>query len=504
MRKNSVIINTLSLLLSTLFLNSTVFAGDIEWSGLYRIEGYQIRNSELRGSDQDGTPAHPGKKELAYGLSHLVLRPKINAGDGLTIYGQFDVFNQAKSPNNQMGQIWGNGVANTNSAESNTVSSTQSAEAISVSQLYLTLSQEFGQFIAGRVPLHFGLGMTHNAGRGLFDHFYDTRDLVGYKLIVGNLTFLPMIGKPSGGTINHSDNLDDYMIQVQYENPETDIEMGVFYQWRKGGPQSADAPVGVGSAPGQVLGGPGATNANTTPCTMPNGCSSAVNTKTVNVYVLKDTERFRLGMEASFMSGDSGVMYPTTGGGDKVTWGGFGIAAEFEYRPEASKWKWGLKAGSASGDDPNTPAKFEGYTFNRNYDIAMLMFNHPLGQADILRTGMVTGSVYDPGTSNINQADVEAISNAIYAAPVGKYAFSERWSLDNSLITGWLSTNPMPNQVSKSLGYEWDTSLNFTPRKGISWITQMGLLFPGAAWKGDGRYENGFAYGFETKAAISF
>ena len=48
MRKNSVIFTTLGLLFSTLFLNSLVNAGDIEWSGLYRVEAYQITNSELR------------------------------------------------------------------------------------------------------------------------------------------------------------------------------------------------------------------------------------------------------------------------------------------------------------------------------------------------------------------------------------------------------------------------------------------------------------------------
>src|SRR5665213_2572788 len=102
MRKNSVIFTTLSLLLSTLFVNSLANAGDIEWSGLYRIEGYSIDNSDLKSSQ---------KKQLGYGLSHLELRPKITAGDGITIYGQFDVFNQSgDNSNSQMGAFWGDGV----------------------------------------------------------------------------------------------------------------------------------------------------------------------------------------------------------------------------------------------------------------------------------------------------------------------------------------------------------------------------------------------------------
>lgn len=480
MRKSAMIFTTL------IALSLPSAHADIEWSGIYRIEGNAIHNSELNDKSRD----------LGYGLHHLVLRPKIVAGDGLTIQGQFNIMNSAAYPNSQMGQAWGSGVntgttptVDNSGPNSNAVSDTQRAETIAVSQLYLTLNHEFGQLIVGRAPLHFGLGMTHNAGRGLFDHWYDTRDLVGYKFIVGNLYFLPMIGKVNEGFLHRTDDMTDFMIQMQYENPDTEIEMGVFYQMRKGGDQSADAPTPATASPG-VLGGVGALT------------DAEIDARTVNLYALKDTERFRLGLEASFQSGETGVR---TSGGEKVTYDAFGIAAEFEHRLENSKWRYGLKAGTASGDDPSTDAKFEGFIFDRNYDVGFLMFNHPLGQTDFLRTGLVTGVVRDAGTNAVNTSDTEAISNVIYAAPVLKYAFNDRWSLDNTVVTGFLGTNPIAGRsVAKDLGYEWDISVNFTPRKGVTWVNQAGLLFPGKAWKGDGLYDSSFNYGFTTKAAISF
>lgn len=487
MRKNANVFKAVSVLLfSNLFFISDGFA-DIEWSGVYRIEANAIHNSDL-GSK---------KRDLDYGLHHLVLRPKIVAGDGLTIFGQFDVLNSAAYPNSQMGQVWGSGVntaaqspsADTTGPGSNVVSKTQKAETIEVSQLYLTYNHEFGQLIAGRAPLHFGLGMTHNAGRGLFDHWYDTRDMVGYKFIVGNLYFLPMVGRVNEGALNRSDDLTDYMIQMQYENPENDIEMGIFYQMRKGGDQASDAPTPATGTAGP-LGGAAAVN------------SGEIDARTVSVYALKDTERWRAGLEASFQSGETGVLVAP--GGEKVTYDGFGIAAEFEYRPEGSRWKWGLKAGDATGDDPKTDGKFEGFIFNRNYDVAFLMFNHPLGSADFLRTGLVTGNTRD-ASGSVNTSDVEAISNVLYVSPTVKYAFSDRWSLDNTITTGWLGTNPLTTgSVSKDLGYEWDISVNFQPRKGVMWVNQAGLLFPGSAWEGDGLYDSSFSFGFTTKAAISF
>lgn len=488
MQKKSFLFITLSFLTAALYTTSA--QADIEWSGVYRFEGNFVKNSELGGRG----------RELSYGLHHLVLRPKIIAGDGLTIYGQFNLLNSAGYPNSQVGQIWGSGVrtvaadATTSAVDSNSLSQTQAAESLQVSQLYLTFSQEYGQLIVGRAPLHFGLGMTHNAGRGLFDHWYDTRDLVGYKFIVGNLWLMPMMGKLSEGNVNNSDDVNDYMIQLQYENPDSDMELGVFYQARRAGNQGSDGPTpaaGPGTLEGAVLGGAGATN------------TGEVNMKQTSLYALKDKPTLRLGLEATFQSGQSGVL---TSGGDNVSYSGFGLAGELEYRPEGSRWKWGLRAGTASGDDPATNAEFEGFIFDRNYDVAMLMFNRPLGQDDFLRTRLLTGEVRDNEIArNVNQVDVEAISNVTYISPTVRYALGERWSLDNTLTTGFLGTQPLAGKsVDKNLGFEWDLSLAYSPRKGVTWVNQAGFLFPGSAWKGEGQYESSFAMGLTTKAAISF
>lgn len=485
MRNSPVFFGTLVAFLSFLFCNSKVFAGDIEWSGNYRIEGNQINNSEMRGSN---------KRELGYGLSHFVLRPKIVAGDGFTIFGQFDMFNSSTEANSQMGQVFGSGIGTgvqpaTGPATSNSLSRTQKAESLEISQLYLTYNHEYGQLIAGRAPLQFGLGMTYNAGRGLFDHWYDTRDLVGYKFVVGNLYFLPMLGKPAESNVGTTDDVDDYMIQVQYENPDTDLEMGVFYRLRKGGDQASDAPVfGAGE-----MGGVGADN------------MTSINSKIVNLYALRDAPTFRAGLEASFMSGENGLR---TAGGEKVTWSGFGIAGEFEYRPDASSWKWGLKAGTATGDDPATDAKFEGFTFNRNYDVAMLLFNHVLGAEDYFRTrSTLTGATRDTN-GNIVRGDVEALSNVLYVAPAARYGINEKWMLENRLVAGWLGNNPIAGKtISKDIGYEWDINLTFTPRKGVQWINEFGLLLPGSMWKGSSTATDNDTkpvYGMTTKAAISF
>lgn len=463
-------------------------AVDLDWSGLYRVEGTFIKNSELEGG-----------REKAYGLHHLILKPKIVAADGLIIHSRFDIFNIAdpNDPiynNSQMGQVFGHGVGGTvtaptqpTSANSNSFSRNQKAETLEVTQLYLTWDQEFGSLIVGRAPVQFGLGMTYSAGGGLFDHWYDTRDLVGYKIVMGNLYLLPMYAKVSEGALNRGvDDMNEYLIQAQYDNPETDISMGVMYQVRTS--SAGDGPVALAPTDPPLIGGTNATNA------------APVNMSWVNIYALKDTERFRVGLEASFQSGKTGVV---TASDDKVSLEGFGVAGEFEYRPDQSRWKYGLKAGIATGDDPGTDNKYEGYIFSRNYDVAFLLFNHPFGQDDFSRTYLVGGN---PRSGRVETADTNAISNITYASIYADYKWTDRFTVIGSLTSGWFSEKASTaiGSQKKDAGYETDFTLRFSPKAGVVWDNQVGLLFPGSAFKGGGAYEAGFAYGFGTRAAISF
>ena len=470
---------------------------DIEWSGVYRVEAYNIKNSQLDSRN----------KSKDYALHHLTLRPKIVAGDGFTIFGQFELLNQKGYANSQLGSYFGSGphqdptAASTGADDSNVLTRNQAAGSIRVSNLYLTYSHEYGQLIVGRVPLQFGLGVTYSAGRNIFDHWYSTDDLVGYKFIFGNMWVLPMVGRASEGFAQKSDDLKDYMVQFQYENPETDLEIGVFYQWRDGGNQASDGPVSTEDH--GLFGG------------KDGKASGKVTVRTANIYVAKDTPRYRIGFEGSYQTGETGVV-TGNGLGDNVTMAGFALAAEFDYRPRETKWNFGLRAGVASGDDPDTDAKYEGYAFNRNYDVAMLMFNHPLGKYDVLRSGPYRGNVYEPqatadGASRVNAApDVEVIDNALYLAPKAKYNFNEHWGIDGTLVAAWVAQNPwVGSDPGKGLGYEVDVSLTYSPRKGVMWINQAGLLLPGNAWTGnpdttqDG-YQNKASYGLATRAAISF
>lgn len=469
------------------------YGADIEWSGVYRVEGFSQYKPDLADGDRG----------LDYGMQHLILRPKIVASDGFTIRSQFDVFNNAAYPNSHLGQYWGTGPRDgtgtnqnsTHSADQSNVFSEQGAAGtINVSQLYLTWDHEFGSLIVGRVPLQFGLGMTYSAGMGLFDHFYNTLDMIGYKLVFGNIFVEPMIGKSSGGAINRNDDVRDYLIQAHYESPEDGIELGAMYHLRQTGDQGSDGPMTDASG-NQILGAAG-------------GALTSASIQNINLYALKDTPVWHLGAEFGLQSGKAGILNAND---DHVTLSGFGLALEAEYHPDDSRWKWGLKTGYATGDDPSSTGNYEGYIFNRNYDVAFLLFNHPLGQYDVFRTRMIGGGGGQPNytgaaTSNeIGAPDVDAISNVLYIAPYGVWQFSDHWNMKGVLATGFLNVDPSAKGAGKNVGYEFDYSINFTPKKGIAWENAVGLLVPGKAFAGGSNdFATGATFGFQTRAAISF
>jgi len=479
-------------LIGTLCFGSFAFAGDLEWNGLYRIEGYSIDNPGLSSSDQ---------RAKQYGLHHLILRPRIVAGDGIYIRGQFHILNAENSETfrggPQLGSVWGNGLGGTNptdASNSSALSRTQQEEFLSVSQFYLTMNQEFGSLIVGRAPLEFGLGMAYNAGQDLFDHFYVARDLVGYKVVMGNFYFTPMYAKISEGGLAAADDVTEMILQVQYENPETQTAMGVMYNDR-GSSSGSDTPT---ADPNSGIGAP-----------FEGGTATELNLKTLSLYYRKAWEGGRLGFEMANLTGDYGV--------SGIEANGFGAVIEYESNPIGKKMNWGIKAGWASGDDPRTANEYEGFAFDQNYDLGILMFNHALGRNNLLKTQTLGTRFGDRrgGTntvdSTIQDADIEAVSNAYFVAPKVTYKWRDRWNIEGLLVAGWLAQADIQNipqgtntTVDKALGYELDLSLVFKPNERFVWENTLALLSPGAAFEFGGAVDTAMAYGIVSRAAISF
>jgi len=468
-----------SLVLST----SSASALSIDWSGNYRFEYTEV----------DRTSVGDPKLRKAYVLNHLSLSPKIIAADGVNIVGKLEFLPNDQYPDSQVGQTFGKGPTARAAGGSSTKDDSAVAgdhhgsSNLKVSQLYLNINQEYGSFVAGRAPLEFGMGITHNAGNGLFDHWGDTRDMVSYKFIIGNFSFQPMLAKVYDYSVAQGREAQDLIWDVQYNNPETESAIGLMHQTRNASKEANDAPFAAYGA---------------------TSVADRWNTQTVSLFLSRGFEDVKFKVEAGFESGPTGLVRAN---GEEMKLNGYGIALDVELPQPQSKVHWNFRAGMASGDNPDT-TNYEGFHFDRNYDIAFLLFNHPLGQYDLLRSFVQRGpdrlnNVATPYATD-EALDDETISNAVYVSPRAVYNISDKWDWTNTITWAQLQTNPVGGgvDVSKDLGFEWDTGLVFKPHERITWVNEFGFLFPGAAWSGSPgqNFGKAFTYGFSSKAAISF
>jgi hypothetical protein len=474
----------------------TAHGADLKWSGQYRAEGIFLKNMTL--SNASGV-------ENSYILHHLVLSPEIIPTDGIKIKARFDIFNNALG-NNQIGQILGNYTGNNASTGGQAqppavLTHNQQDESIIATELNMTWANEFSALVVGRVPFEFGLGMVYNPGRGAFDHYFSHKDLVAYKLTLGsNLTVMPAYGKvresvlgPFASSNTSEDDINDYIILIDYNNPESDLSMGFLLDARVA-PLNPNSPTRGNDFLASYLGGGAA-------------LYDGFQAYNMNFYAAKKYEKLNFGFELGFLNGYTGVK---TAALERVELSGFGVAGELGYK--MGNLTLDLKAGMAGGDDPDTP-NFEGFFFSPNYDVAMMMFNYTLGQYDVTRSTLAgTRSAQNSSNTSIQALsglDSEVISNAIYFSPGISYALGERYDLLARFTYATLSKAPVSTTlgtVGNSLGFETDLGLNYHPNDKFTWRTEIGLLFPGSAWRGTAvnNYPSDFAYGVTSKAAINF
>ncbi len=452
-------------------------AAVLDFEALYRLEWMQIDRPTL------GTPA----SSKSYGLHSLSLYPKLIASDGIEIRSKLDFFSSQEDDykQSQLGTMWGQGFSSpaASNAKSNALSRGKDPVPAVVSQLYLQAQQEYGTFYAGRMPLNFGLGITFNDGKGPFDHWSTVFDLIGYKFYIGNVQVFPAISRQSNQDFSVGNSVQDQMILFQYDNKDSGSLLGILYDERKAAASSTanDLPTGA-----DTFGGAGATG------------GGALSVKTTSFILGRSWDEFRFRIETAIQSGDLGVQ---NANGEAIRINGYGIASEFEFGKPDDKNLWKLRLGAASGDDPNTK-DFEGFAFHRNYDIALMMFNHRLGQKDFFRTNYLKNTARTAG----NSLDDEAISNAFYISPKLTTKWKDNMDVVQTLTYAQLLANSTgSNNLQKDLGYEYDFELVYRPRKNVQWSNEVGFLLPGQAYQdGDSRLTAGFAFGFTSRAAFSF
>lgn len=475
------IIFPLTLFFILLSFATQAFAYDFYWSGNYSAQGNYFANVDL-GNSSDG--------DKSYVNHHLFLQPEVILFSGLSVKGGLDIINGGSAgvpPSQRIGHILGGGLA-PNSSTYNPDQpyaflnrQLQRNRSLNINEAYLEYSHINGELLVGRFPLHFGFGAFYNEGHQAFDHWFTNRDGVAYNFSFGNLHFKPMVSFLTDSLDTSGGRVLEYGLEFHFKVEDTGLDLGVMLLQRS---VSAEANAAA-SVDGVV--------------------SGSADPLFMSLFYKRQAKNYYYGFEGFVQSGDVG----TNASGNSVSLKGLGIAAEGQF--SLKQWDILAKAGYANGNDVTNEGSYSGVSFHRNYNLGLILFNHPLGSAQFDPTGTNSrgrlGSLNESDFLASSVADTDSISNTMYFSPTVGYNFSDAWKFESTLVMAWLQETNVLNSgdsVSSYLGSEIDLTLTYKPTENIISTTSVGFLLPGSAFEGNGQFDTSTAFGATTSLGITF
>jgi hypothetical protein len=464
---------------------------DLDWSGQFRTESHLLYNYAMGNGDTAlaGDPRMNGNTPRGYFVPgggsrnaffqtmFLRLRPAVIVNDNVYIKSEWWVGDPIYS-------FYGSGAPGT--VDQRQYNSTFSrGSSITAQRVWGEFLTDLGTIQAGRMPLHWGLGVVWNNGNGIYDRYMSTGDAVRLSAKFGSFTFAPAlvkynIGNNIGGACPAGANCytnsvqggaaaSDISFALKYENPDENMDMGVnFVRRLVSGAQAANSGLRG------VTGGPAGSNFNTW-----------------DIYGRKTIGPATLGIEVPVTNGSIGTARYKT----------FAIAFEGDVKLSDS-WNIQTKAGHIPGQGDSTtatPDSYKAFYFHPAYKVGLIMFNYqfqnfagPNTQNDptVNASGNALKSPYD-----------NPMVNAKYVAFGGAYK-TDKWNFHSNFVfakanevagTGTSFFNTWsrsfetrqagtPTQDS-SLGWEMDYGTTFRWDDSFRFDFDFGWFFPGSYYK---------------------
>ncbi|MBI4411700.1 MAG: hypothetical protein HY541_04370 [Deltaproteobacteria bacterium] len=530
---------------------SAVFAAEFSAHGYYRLRFEYTHDLDLQRPNSGIVPGDPNNDSndrfgtIAFGQQRFRLNPLIKLNDHLSLHGEIDfldnlLFGQSDVQGLSLSNpITGTIVLPDANGPSGVIGSPggdalgSGGGNVNVRQVYVDILTAGGKFRIGRQASIWGLGILTNDGEGLEGDFGDIYDRVlyaagfnlknGHRLNLGiaydfafEATRDPSIsGLDSGVDSNWNDVMQGGLFLL-YQGDN--FEVGTFGALRfRDGDDGATTTTAIYRDTGD-LDGDGDTEDG---IELPAGVDGDTLIYIIDLYGrVKFARNYRIGIEGVFIGGkiapgvaidavilddaaqagltnplDAPITLPLNGTQNDV--------AIFMAALEADAW-WDfggeahLQAGFAQGDSSPLSSRITQLGFRPDYDIALMMFDVPLGTSPAIRVGGITELGRKPMTPNY-------INNAIYAALEYKHEFditsgvpwAEDFKVGGKVITAFAPSRVididfseitgvanLPHVVNASswYGFEVDLSVEATFFEFMHWKTVVGALFPGGVF----------------------
>lgn len=541
----------LAVILAIGLTSSPIMAADFSSHGYYRMRFEYTHDLDLQRPNDGIVPGDPANDSndrfgtLAFAQQRFRLNPALKLNDHISFHGQIDFLDNLLMGQSDVKALsLSNPVVGTIALpDANApfgVIGSQGGDAlgsgggnVNVRRVYVDLLTAGGKFRMGRQPSHWGLGILSNDGDSLEGDFGDTFDrilyLAGFDFkrigrlnlgVVYDFAFEAQRDPSIGGLDQGLDsNWNDSMqtgLLLLYQTDNVDIGTFSTIRYRDGDdgqPSTTATFIDTTDADGD-----GATNDG---IRRPAGRDGDTLMYVIDVYSrFNFLYHYRLGFEAVYIGGKlapgvaidavvldnaaqaglqnplpTPVTLPQRGNRNDVSiiMGAMEFDAWWDFGGEMH-----LQGGFANGDSSPLSSRITQLGFRPDYDIALMLFDVPLGTSPAIRVGGITEEGRVPMSPNY-------VNNAIYATLEYKHEiditsgvpWAEGFKLGGKVISAWAPSRNididfeeitgiggLPRIVNRSkwYGIEADLSVEATFFEFMHWKTVAGVLIPGGLY----------------------
>jgi hypothetical protein len=404
----------------TLLLPSA-HATELTWQGFYRGRGLLYDSLSL--SDTN---------ELAEGTSNsfdhrLLLAPNWLISEHAAIHAQVDLFKL---------KLWGQ--------ETDTYVDPVTGETIALAQADGVTTEgsgmqavrgwgeaftPVGRFAMGRMPMQWGAGVLWNDGMDPEAEYGDTADRFQFTTRIGPVFVLAAWDSQYEGFLGAPDDMEAVSVAAGFRGETTGVGMLNNYRYQP---------------------------------------SAAYNAWTGDIWGYAELGGLRLELEAVAVVGGGDL---DTGAND-ITSSAFGLMADARYRTE--KWALAGEFGVASGDDDPTDSALKTFTFDRDHNLALFMFEESM---PILAAKVPNDTNEGRDTDAVLTTD--GIANAVYFRPALRYTIIPNLEAEAAWLTAAQAKDAEADDVTGGYGNEIDLSLRYDPHPHV-WVKgTFGVFLPG-------------------------
>jgi hypothetical protein len=317
------------------------------------------------------------------------------------------------------------------------------------------------RFRLGRMPLHWGSGVWQNDGLGLNGEYGDTADRIQWEGLFGDVYASVAVDVTAESFVNQSDNTMSYNGMAAWRTEQ--VVAGLNLQFR----HSDDPEDGQG-----------------------------LNLFTADIALDAELGQLELHVEAVARFGEGDL---DTGLNDVQIATGGGIV---EGRLYTDAVDLGLVFAMATGDANLTDNRLKTFTFDRDYNLGIILFEHPLPTlASSIPTSENEGRDYTLTVTG------PAVSNALLLRPKVSRHFGDDWKVEAMGVFARTARVPQTDAYAdrKFYGSELDASVSYEGLEHLDLQGTVGVFFPGGYYS---NFENlgisGVVFGGQVVTRIRF